>query len=197
MPTARVRRHLFTGLLLTGLLLLPRTALAAVNPGDPVGDVSGTDEAGQRRQVSDHRGKVVVLLFWGSDCPTSKRYAQRLAALARRWGDKVVFLGVASNGYEDANKVKAAKQQQSLPFPILLDEGGKIAHRLGVGTTPLALVIDGQGVVRYRGQIDDDPRGEKGERAQSWVKDAVEAVVGGEAPKEPKSPSEQGSLIKP
>lgn len=192
----RTRAGWAVPLALATLLCAVASAQAAVNPGDPVGEVAAPDEGGQRRSVQDLRGKVVVLVFWGSECPSSKRYAQRLAALSRKWGDKVAFLGVASNGYEDAGKVKAAKQAQGLPFPVLIDAGGKIAHRLGVGTTPIALVVDAQGVVRYRGQIDDDPRGDKGDQAQAWLRDAVQAVLDGRAPPQAKSPTEQGSLIK-
>lgn len=180
-----------------GLLAALAAPLAlAVQPGQAVGPVQGQDEAGKQQSLEAQRGKVVVLVFWGSQCPSSKRYAQRLADLARRWGDKVVVLGVASNGYEDAGKVQAAKREQGLPFPVILDPGGAIAKRLQVGSTPIALVVDGQGTLRYRGQLDDDPNGQKGDKAEAWARDAVQALVDGKAPGKSSS-DERGTKINP
>lgn len=195
MRSNHVRTTPLASLALAALLGLCAPA-AAVEPGQDVGQIEAQDETGQRRSLEQLRGKVVVLVFWGSECPTSKRYAERLTRLARQWGDRVVFLGVASNRSEDAAKVKGAKAEQKLPFPILLDEGGVIARRLGVGATPIAVVIDGQGKMRYRGQIDDDPQGEKGQGAEAHLKSAVQAVVDGKEPAR-KTTDQTGSRIKP
>lgn len=172
------------------------TSAAALEPGQDVGAIKGQDETGQQRSLDQHQGKVVVLVFWGSECPTSKRYAERLRELTNQWGNKVVFLGVASNGSDQPDKVKGAKAQQKLEFPILLDKGGEIAKRLGVGTTPIAVVIDAQGKLRYRGQIDDDPKGEKGKNAEAHLKTAVQAVVDGKEPAR-KTTDQTGTRIKP
>ncbi len=36
-------------------------------------DLSGTDSAGRPLKLSDHKGKVIVLLFWGSTMPGCRK----------------------------------------------------------------------------------------------------------------------------
>src|SRR5262249_42474464 len=62
-----------------------------------------------------------------------------------------------------------------LPFPVLHDEGAKVADRFAAERTPEAFVLDGGLVVRYRGRIDD--RFAKGvHRAQPNRHDLVAAL---------------------
>jgi peroxiredoxin len=162
--------------------------------GQKVEAFAAADEAGTQRSLADQQGKTVVLVVWGAQCPTSQGYAQRLNQLAQHARAKgAIFWGVAPNKTDDAGAVSAAKGAQGLGFPIIIDKGGAIARSLGARMTPTAAVIDGQGVLRYLGAIDDDPGGNRG-NATTYLKGAIDAVTGGGAP----SPAETkvvGSLI--
>jgi thiol-disulfide isomerase/thioredoxin len=161
------------------LFLLLTTPALAYGPGDQA-RLQGTDSGGTQRSLGDYRDRVVVVVFWGSQCPSSRGYAARLQALANRFGRDAQFLGVASNGYDDANQINQGKNQQGINFPVLVDQGGALARAFRAQVTPTVYVIDGQGVVRYKGAIDDDPSGNN-PRAH-YLRDAIQAVVGGNAP---------------
>ena len=190
-------------------LLLAAASLVARLPAARAGDVdeaapaiAAQDEAGKSRSLASHRGQVVVLVAWGSRCPHSAAYAERLQALAKRYAvpdgqkPKVVIWGLASNHFETAAAVATAKKQAKLPFPILLDSGGTYAKALKAFVTPTALVIDAQGVVRYRGAIDDDPRGESAPSARAdYLADAIVAVLAGQKP-EPNKTKVEGFRIR-
>ncbi|MCA8921029.1 MAG: redoxin family protein, partial [Planctomycetes bacterium] len=158
---------------------LAATSAWAVDVGEPVGELRASDEQGQAHALSSHKGKTVVFVFWGSRCPSSQAYAERLKELAQRSG--VVFYGVASNSDENPDSVKGAKAKQQLPFPILLDPSKALAKQLGAGVTPTACVVDGQGVLRYRGAIDDDPGGNR-DNAERYLERAIAAVKAGQTP---------------
>jgi len=147
------------------------------------------DDLGFNRTLKGHEGQVVVLVAWNTRGPGSAAYVARLNTLSKRYqpkkGEKhkVVFYGLASNHFETLDGLKQARKKTKLNFPILLDPGGQIAKRVKTFSTPMALVIDAKGVLRYRGAIDDDPQGEKrrGKR-QLFLQGAVDAVLAGRRP---------------
>ncbi|MBL4850088.1 MAG: redoxin domain-containing protein [Planctomycetes bacterium] len=172
--------------LLLGPLLLGTVALAN-ELNKPLPTFRAKDEAGAERALSAYRGQVVVIVAWSSRGPSSAAYTARLKALAKQYAPKagrkakVVILGLASNHFETRAGIKSAKDKIKLPFPILLDPGGAIARKIKTFSTPTALVIDREGILRYRGAIDDDPRGKKRTRKR-YLHKAILAVLAGRTP---------------
>jgi peroxiredoxin len=182
-PMARALRSTLLGLGCLLAALAPTTLLRACPPpGQPVADFSAQDDQGGQHSLSGYHGKTVVLVFWGSACPTSQAYAQRIQAVASAAGGRgAVVLGVASNAGDDAATVSRVKGGQGLSIPILIDQGGAIARACGAVVTPTACVIDGEGVMRYLGAIDNDPQGSRRD-ATPYLRQAIDAVLSGQAP---------------
>ena len=61
-----------------------------------------------------------------------------------------------------------------------VDPGNKVTDILGGQSTPHCFVIDQEGVLRYSGALDDDPKGEKGEARTPYVRNAINAILAGE-----------------
>jgi hypothetical protein len=77
-----------------------------------------------------------------------------------------------------------------MQHPVLLDESGSVGHMYGAERTPHMYVINSEGVLVYRGAIDNSPDGEgqspEGGKLVNYVASALQAVrTGGEV-----SPSE-------
>jgi peroxiredoxin len=131
--------------------------------------------------------KAFVVVFLSFDCPVSTSYSSTLAELHRAYGDRAAFLGVS---HDDASAAQLARQaaDYKLPFPVLKDEGGKAAEALKATTSPEAFVIDHNHVLRYRGRIDNaySARLKRNRKTtQHDLKDALEAVLAGKAPRVP------------
>jgi len=125
--------------------------------------------------------KAAVVLFLSTRCPASRAYEERLVALAADPAFKEVqFLGVVSSSDEPAPAVRKHFQARPLGFPVAKDRDGELADHFEASITPTAWVIDGQGVARYRGAIDDSEK--PGGVTRSWLRDALTAVLAGEAP---------------
>ena len=62
---------------------------------------------------------------------------------------------------------------------MTVDPGNKVTDVLGGLSTPHCFVIDRDGVLRYSGALDNDPRGTKGASAVSYVRDALDSVLAG------------------
>ncbi|MCS6829646.1 MAG: redoxin domain-containing protein [Armatimonadota bacterium] len=104
----------------------------------------------------DRKQKATVVMFIATRCPVSNDYNERMRVIAQEYTPKGVrFVGINSNVIEPAQEVAAHAKQHGFPFPVLKDEGNKIADRFNAQFTPEIFVMDSKGVLRYHGRIDD------------------------------------------
>ncbi|HET7050050.1 MAG TPA: thioredoxin family protein [Solirubrobacteraceae bacterium] len=129
---------------------------------------------------------ATVVVFTCNHCPYALAWHDRIAQAARDYAERGVrFLAISSNDAEryprdsyDAMKARVAKEDW--PMPYLYDQTQEVARAYGAKTTPDLFVVDSEGRLAYRGAPDsdyDDP----GQEAQ-WLRDALDAVLGGEQP---------------
>jgi len=71
--------------------------------------------------------------------------------------------------------MKARAVSKDYPYPYLKDGDSSIARAYGARVTPHVYVIDGTGVLRYRGYVDDSARPE--ERTRTGLTDALDALL--------------------
>ncbi len=182
------------------VVLALASGLAAAAPGVPpaaaspiaVGavvpkDVTLTDIYGKTHSLADYRGKVIFIHFWSIVCPYEKLAEPKCIDIQKAYGDKgVVQIAINANQGElkgDGGTLYANLrdhvEKAGVNFLVTVDPGNKITDLLGGQSTPHCFVIDGDGVLRYSGALDDDPRGMKGASAVSYVRDALDAVLAG------------------
>ena len=103
--------------------------------------------AGGNVRLSEHRGEVVVLSFWGSGCGTCRRQLDALnrsLATYRSAGLEVYGVGVddsATRAYDYARGVPVG-------FPMLLDPDKVVGRAYRVDNLPMTVLIDRSGTVR-------------------------------------------------
>lgn len=71
-----------------------------------------------------------------------------------QWRDDVSMLTIASNRNETAEDVANVSEARRLPT-VLLDANCEVADLFEAQTTPHVFVIDREGILRYRGSVDD------------------------------------------
>lgn len=151
---------------------LPVRALP--RPGADLAEEEGVELA----SLVGDEPRPVVLLFWSGRCAVCKRYAEVLQKLVTALEDKVAVVLVASGAEETPETVRAALDTAKLRVPVLLDTERKAAGVLGVRVTPTAFLVDAEGVLRYRGPIDDDRRA-RSRDARELLRPAIDAVLAG------------------
>jgi peroxiredoxin Q/BCP len=112
------------------------------------------DGTGGRFKLSDHRGERVVLLFYpGDNTPVCTRQfcSYRDDSEAFDQLDATV-VGISSQSVDSHESFTA---EHGLNVPLLADEGSRVAKAYGahapvVGTKRAAIIVDEEGVVRYR-----------------------------------------------
>jgi thiol-disulfide isomerase/thioredoxin len=126
------------------------TELRRLGVGREAPEIEGEDLAGRKIKLSDHRGKVVVLTFWGTWCgPCMRMVPQERKLVERLAGKPFALLGV--NADTDEAKVKAAEAKEKITWRSFRDgESGPIAAAWNVHSWPTIYVLDAKGVIRYR-----------------------------------------------
>jgi thiol-disulfide isomerase/thioredoxin len=131
--------------------------LAADERDDPV-ELSGRTLDGERFDVADHRGEVVVVNVWGSWCPPCIAEAP---ALQQVWeqteANGVQFVGIDFR--DNVDSARAHEKRFGTTYPSIDDPSGETLLRLR-GTLPAraipsTLVLDRRGRVAARvlGQV--------------------------------------------
>ena len=124
--------------------------------GKQIADFRLRDYRGKERSLKEYRGRPVVVVFVGSDCPLAKLYAPRLEKLYQEFKARGVgFFAINSNSQDSMTKVGAFARIHKLTYPVLKDPNNAVADTFQAERTPQAFVLDGDHVVRYVGRIDD------------------------------------------
>lgn len=165
-------------------------ASAALTPDAPAPAFTGVTSNGETISLSDFAGKTVVLEWTNDGCPfVQKHYAsgnmQRLQKEAAAEG--VVWISVISSapgqqGYADGARAnELTEAHDAAPAHVALDPDGIIGRAYGAKTTPHMFVIDGDGVLRFEGGIDDKPSTDPAtiETATNYVTAALDDLAAG------------------
>jgi peroxiredoxin len=138
------------------------------------------DLEGHIHRLSGYRGKIVVVNFWSCECPHVERTDRAMLATLAQLREQATLLSIAPNGNESLEALKAAALTRRLPF-VLRDAGHVVADLYEAQTTPHVFVIDREGVLRYRGAV-DDVTFRRRQPTRFYLDEALEALLEGRPP---------------
>jgi peroxiredoxin len=121
--------------------------------GRPAPDIQGEDLTGARLSLSDHRGKVVVLVFWASWCPICLRDIPHELELVEHFkGRPFVLVGVNGDYRREPALNTAAKR--GITWRSFWNGAGgpdgPLTTAWGNAEFPSVFVIDHRGVIREK-----------------------------------------------
>ncbi len=145
------------GTLLGAMILMTGTA-SRQGPviGNQVDDFSLPGLQNQTIQLSQFRGKAVILNFWATWCVPCKDEMPLLQKYYDLSRSSVVVIGI--NSQEQAPDVKAYIDANQISFPIALDLSGEITRKFLINGYPTSFFIDAKGILRdeHIGALRDD-----------------------------------------
>ncbi len=163
-----------------------------INRPAPDFELRGLD--GRLHRLSDSRGRIVIVNFWSCDCPHVIRADASVLAALSRWDAEVVLLTIASNANESLSALENAARSRGLPT-VLKDAGHIVADAYAAQVTPEVFIMDREGVVRYRGAVDDVSFRQR-VATRSYLEDAVESLLAGNLPTVAEIPAFGCSIIR-
>ena len=196
-PTTLIRLTLST------ILTIPFAAPAQegirdLKIGDPAPDFELPGIDGKTHRLADYKdGKVLMIFFTSNHCPTSHGADARLKKfLASTRPRGLTFIAINPNhpdglsidelgyskyndGFEDMKKYAA---DRGFDFPYLYDgDSQSTAKAYGCLATPHVFIFDAERKLRYKGRFDDSPYESEATVKSPDAKNAVEALLAGQA----------------
>lgn len=110
-----------------------------------------TTSEGEYIALEDLRGKVVLLDFWGTWCPPCVASVPSLRSLYKKYSKEAApftIIGISSDSEED--KWRAFTAENQMVWPQYLDRDRAIQRAFAVRAFPTYIVIDHEGIVRFR-----------------------------------------------
>ena len=165
---------------------------APIKIGSPAPTFSGlTATDGKAHALADLKDKdVVVVCITCNHCPVAVAYEDRIIDFAKKHAgpnSKVGFIAINVNNIEDDSlpKMKERATEKGFPYTYAYDPTQRIARELGASVTPEFFVFSKDRKLVYTGAFDDNMKADKA--TKSYLIDAVQAALKGEAPKVPTS----------
>lgn len=105
---------------------------------------------GKNVNLSDFKGKTVILNFWATWCGPCQYETPFFQAIHNeRSGKGVVILAIDIK--ENPATVKSFATNKGISFPILLDTEAKVAQKYCLpGALPITLFINAEGIIKAR-----------------------------------------------
>lgn len=116
--------------------------------GGPTPRLDLSDLQGRRHQLSDYRGRVVLVNFWATWCgpcrdemPSIQRLQQKLAGRP--------FAVLAVNLDEPESRIRKFLDEMKLDLTVLVDREKKAARAWAARILPASYVVGADGRIRY------------------------------------------------
>jgi peroxiredoxin len=143
-----MKRFAIKHTLVAALIVVASAGYAATDlAGSPAPDFVLKSVAGANLRLSEYRGQVVMVSFWASWCGDCRAQLEGLSELYSRYeGAGFQLLAVSL----DTTRRQAgdAAETMAVGYPVLHDAGGEVGKLYAVEKTPVAVLIDRDGVVR-------------------------------------------------
>ena len=155
-----MKTYLLVGVL---VVLMAATARAAtpgeVGVGGLLREAPLYGFAGDFRQLSELRGKPLLINVWASWCRPCRAEMGSLERLSRRYGGKQLnIIGISTD--DDADAAAEFIMKSGITFDNYLDSKLVLENMLGANTIPLTVLVDAHGrvVQKIRGSRAWDSR---------------------------------------
>jgi len=122
--------------------------------GDTAPDFEGSLTSGGQMRLSDYRGSVVILDFWGSWCTPCQNSMPHLDDLVTKYGNQGLVAVIVSTDISEQDTIDFLATNGLTQFISVWEPGGKNGNPIdllygNVVYYPTTYVLDRQGVIRF------------------------------------------------
>jgi len=93
------------------------------------------------------KGKFVLIDFWATWCGPCRKAIPELNAIHKKFGDKLVVIGLSDETEEQVRKMTSPK----IDYALAIDTQARTKKAVEVTGIPHVLILDPQGIVRWEG----------------------------------------------
>ena len=116
--------------------------------GQPAPDFALRSLDNANLRLSEHLGEVVVVNFWATWCGPCRQEMPLLDEMYNKYRRAGLVLLSVNIDDEPGRAVEMARTLK-ISYPVLFDSRKEVSRAYQVGTMPVTVLIDREGVVRY------------------------------------------------
>ncbi len=137
--------------LAVGIAVAVGAALLVFGPGDDLRQDFRLESLSHGRfYLHDQRDKCVVLVFWSVPCEPCKAEMAFLGEMQRELGDRRLVIAGLCTDAQTPEEARRVVEPLDIEFPILLDNGAKVAAAWDAQTAPTTVIIGPDGKEAWR-----------------------------------------------
>jgi len=123
------------------------TGVGNIAPEISLNRIDGTEF-----RLSDFRGKKAVnLVFWATWCSNCKAEIPSIKKLSTNYHQDIELLAINVNINDSMRRLEHYRKKHDIEYPMAFDHKNTATKAFGVMGTPTILIIDIDGIIRYRG----------------------------------------------
>jgi len=108
------------------------------------------DLQGREVSLKSYRGKVVLLNFWATWCPSCRKEIPSMVKLYESYKNKGLEIIGINLDKLDKSGIEKFSLEYNINFPILLDPTGKTAALYGITALPATFILDRNGKIQEK-----------------------------------------------
>jgi peroxiredoxin len=108
------------------------------------------DLQGREVSLKSYRGKVVLLNFWATWCPSCRKEIPSMVKLYESYKNKGLEIIGINLDKLDKSGIEKFSLEYNITFPILLDPTGKTAALYGITALPATFILDRNGKIQEK-----------------------------------------------
>jgi len=141
-----MKKVIFPSIFLIALIVL--SGFSSAPAPEKFQNFTLNDLSGNPVPLDSFKGKVVLLAFFTTWCPSCQDEIPQLEAIYRKYKTKDLEV-VGVNLRESRNSVKVFANENKLSFTVLLDEKGAVGSLYKVKYIPRIFILDKNGEVKF------------------------------------------------
>lgn len=127
------------------------TENSSLQKGDTPPDFKLETLDGEQFQLSELKGKKVILNFWATWCPPCKAEMPHMQSFHEKFGDEVEVVAVnLTNNDSGMKRIQEFVDDYGLTFTIPLDKKGVVEDAYEATTIPTSYIITSEGTVQHK-----------------------------------------------
>ena len=147
-------KRVFFLMLLMAMFIIttPNDAMLAkngLNIGDKAPNFTLKDLNGNKVELSDFKGKFVMINFWTTWCPPCKKEMLDIETFSKEKQNDWVVLAVNVDGGNEAG-VRQFVQERKLTFPVLMDKKDMVANQYHILSIPTTYFLNREGDIIHK-----------------------------------------------
>jgi len=104
---------------------------------------------GQTINLSDYQGKVVLIEFMSTTCPTCKKALATMQEVYPDYEDDIEVLLVSVDGTDSPSLLRTYRDSYDVEWPIAMDVNNHITPGYAVSAIPRVIIVDEEGLLTF------------------------------------------------